>query len=208
MTLSIIAPIMVMFFIWGIKPGPHTITLVLRSISHGIKHGFAIAIGNNICHILYFSFAFYAIKLFEDFDFSINIARILSAIYIISYCIYDFKYNSFKIENSSNKKGILEDIVLGFIVGLINPLNVSFYIGIVPGLIALQPEAFQFATICIIVFISLIAGQVFYIFLAEIFRGLISNVRIAKYIQFAANLLFFCVGIYIIQDATKRLIVF
>jgi threonine/homoserine/homoserine lactone efflux protein len=200
MNLEIVLPITVMFFVWGIKPGPHTITLMFRSISHGAKAGIAIATGNNICHLLYFWLAFSALRLFSENQIFLEIGRVGAGVYIIIYSMFDaFKDRGSEAKNQ--KKTYWGTIAAGFVIGLMNPLNASFYLGVVPELIEYQFSFADKIVVSFIVFFSLLSGQMIYVGFSDFAKSVFSVRRYRSAIYLVSNVLFCMIGVYILFSA-------
>jgi len=199
MALSNVLPILVMFFVWGIKPGPHTTTLVFRSVSHGTRAGLAIAIGNNLCHLLYFWLAFWALNFFSAQSKGIIALRLIAAAYIICYSIYEMWHQKIAA-NISKKQNYLATILAGFVVGLMNPLNASFYLGVIPQLIGYRFHNEEIVVVSFLIFFALLSGQAPYIAFADVARTVIQDEKKRKRLIFFSNLVFSFIGIYIIIE--------
>ena len=199
-----ILPILILFFVWGAKPGPHTITLIFWSISHGTRAGVAIAIGNNLCHLVYFWSVFLALHLFTLHSTLLTVVRLVSAIYIIGYAVWDIWTTRVPAENI-DRKGILASIASGFVVGLMNPLNASFYLAVVPELQDYKFTTDEVLVVSFVVFFALLSGQFFYIAFADIMRRIVEDPVRRRMLLIVSNILFAGIGVYIIAQVVSQM---
>lgn len=197
MNLEAVLPLLIIFFGWGIKPGPHTIALVVRSISQGPRAGVAIAFGNNVLHVFYFLASFALFSVIAEYDGVISVVRVIAAVYIIWYSFYELfvtGYDKYEIKNES----LVKNFIAGMAIGLINPLNASFYAGVVPDFVAADFGLVDLALASVLVFFSLLGGQMFYIAFADMVRGLFTNARTKLLIFRLSSILFAVFGVYIL----------
>jgi threonine/homoserine/homoserine lactone efflux protein len=204
-TIGAILPIIVMFVVWGLKPGPHTLTLLVRTASHGVKTGLAIALGNNLVHVLFFWAAFAVLRFLVPNERIMAIIGLVAGVYICMFALLD----SLRQKKAIDPKpvgGFFSALVTGLGVGLANPLNASFYIAVMPELAAYSFTMADVIVITFSIYVALLVGQGFYIGLADTARQIFADARLRSLIIFGSNMLFGLLGVYVIARSLGRLL--
>lgn len=201
MTLSNVLPVLFIFAVWGIKPGPHTITLLLKTAQSGVRSALLIAFGNNIVHLGFFWVSILALTFLEPSDNFIFWMRLLSGILIIFMSLYEGLVRVTPPE--WDKQGKAVSIATGFLVGLSNPLNVSFYVGVMPQIFIHEYTVADIAVMSFLVFCALFAGQLLYIAFADGVKFIFEKESVRILVWRSSNILFGLVGVYFILSAFK-----
>lgn len=204
MTIGSSLPIILMFFVWGLKPGPHTLTLLVRTASHGIPTGIAIALGNNLVHVIFFWAAFAVLRVFVPDERVTAIIGLVAGLYICVFALVDSLNQKRSIEPKS-VGGFLSAVIAGLGVGLANPLNASFYVAVMPELSAYSFNVADIIVISFSIYVSLLLGQSFYIGLADTARNIFSDARLRSWLIFGSNLLFGLLGVYVVVRSLIRI---
>ncbi|NBQ34690.1 MAG: LysE family translocator, partial [Gammaproteobacteria bacterium] len=85
--------------------------------------------------------------------------KILGGIYLIYLGVQSWRSGSFEIKNNTSRKGNIAEFVTGYLISIVNPKVIVFYIAILPSFIDLNNLSLMIASqIIIIVFIGLMAG--------------------------------------------------
>ena len=85
--------------------------------------------------------------------------KILGGIYLIYLGVQSWRSGSFEIKNNTSRKGNIAEFVTGYLISIVNPKVIVFYIAILPSFIDLNNLTLMIASqIIIIVFIGLMAG--------------------------------------------------
>lgn len=197
MTLSNVLPVLFVFLVWGIKPGPHTITLIFKTLQSGTRSALLIAIGNNITHLLFFWSSILAFTFLSPSDWVVFFIRIAAGLYIIVYSLYSaFNGSDPSFGGVAGKR--TASILTGFFVGLSNPLNLSFYLGVMPQIFTHSYSYGDIIVMSFLVFCSLLAGQSLYIGFADGVRMLIKSETFVRRLWIYSNVAFAFVGVYFI----------
>ena len=205
MSVGTILPIILMFCIWGIKPGPHTLTLLMRTASHGVWTGFAIALGNNLVHLIFFWTAFAVLNFAVPNEKILSLIGLAAGIYICIFALFDSLKQKRDIEPKS-VGGFVSALIAGLGVGLANPLNASFYIAVMPEFAAYDFTVKDVIVITVAIYFALLIGQSFYIGLADTAKQIFADPRLRGWLIFGSNLLFGALGIYVATRSLFRLI--
>lgn len=202
--MTSILPIFVMFCVWGLKPGPHTITLLVRTVSHGPRTGLAIALGNNTVHLILFWFAFAAVSWFVVSEVLLNVIGIAAGCIIVITALLD-NITSKKFGAAESVQGFWSAVAAGSGVALANPLNMTFYLALIPELASSRIDFSDAAVITVGIYLALLLGQGFYIGLANTIRSSLEDPERYGMLTFASNILFALLGIYVICRSAVRL---
>jgi len=199
MTLSNVLPVLFVFAVWGIKPGPHTITLMLKTAQSGVRAALLIAFGNNIVHLGFFWISILALTFLSPSDTFVFWMRLFSGLLIIAMSLYEGLVRESPPE--WNRQGKVVSIATGFLVGLSNPLNVSFYLGVMPQIFVHDYAVADIVVMSFLVFCALFAGQLLYIAFADGMRFLFEKEGVRVLIWRLSNILFGFVGVYFVLSA-------
>ena len=85
--------------------------------------------------------------------------KIFGGIYLIYLGVQSWRSGSFEIKKNTSRKGNIAEFVTGYLISMVNPKVIVFYIAILPSFIDLNNLTLMIASqIIIIVFIGLMAG--------------------------------------------------
>ncbi|HEX2763180.1 MAG TPA: LysE family transporter [Allosphingosinicella sp.] len=203
--MTSILPIFVMFCVWGLKPGPHTITLLVRTVSHGPRTGLAIALGNNTVHLVLFWFAFAAVSWAVVSEALLNVIGIVAGFVIVITALLD-NITSKELGAAENVQGFWSAVAAGSGVALANPLNLTFYLALIPELARSRIDFGGAITITVGIYLALLLGQGFYIGLANTVRSSLEDPERYGMFTFISNILFALLGIYVVCRSAMRLL--
>lgn len=196
MTLSNVLPVLFVFLVWGVKPGPHTMTLLLKTAQSGVRPALLIAIGNNLTHLGFFWVSVFALTFISPGPTFVFWMQLLAGFLIIAMSIAEARGG----ENQTARTKTVS-LLTGFAVGMSNPLNVSFYLGVMPKILVHDYSWADIAVMSFLVFWALLAGQLLYIAFADMVRFAFDKTETRVLIWRVSNILFSFVGVYFILSA-------
>jgi len=185
-------------------PGPDIIYVIMQSITNGKKYGIVTALGlvsGIIIHTTLIAFGVAA--MIQRSDTLFFMIKLLGAVYLF-YLAYKTYITSSEINLegvSSNKKSLLALYKQGFIMNLLNPKVVIFFLAFFPGFIVeskgnitqqiyILGLLFMLQALIVFSFVSVISDK-----LTSFLRG---NKKFEKFLHWFQIIVFIAIGIYIL----------
>ena len=124
-------------FALAVKPGPGMMTIISRTMTHGISGCFVFVAGLSIVSFFYLGLVLAGLRFAEeDLLFISILLKTCAAVYLIYLGIKGLMNPNVSIEVSESKEQKLFDTFTGAVmVSLSNPLLIVFYGGLVPSIV-------------------------------------------------------------------------
>ena len=112
--------------------GPVSTEMIRRGLKYGFWPAMTIRIGSSIGHCLFLVIAYFAVASIQENRSFLNIVSLSGALMLIYMgCKNLFKESKVDIDNlASESIGALKSLWLGFVLALVNPVSVVFWVGI------------------------------------------------------------------------------
>ena len=131
-----------------------------KSMQQGFIAAFFLSFGLILGDITYLVAVILSLDFFSNTIASfMDQIKILGGIYLIYLGVQSWRSGSFEIKNNTSRKGNIAEFVTGYLISIVNPKVIVFYIAILPSFIDLNNLSLMIASqIIIIVLIGLMAG--------------------------------------------------
>ena len=160
MSLQEILALLSIILVFVVSPGPGTLAVFSKSMQQGFIAAFFLSFGLILGDITYLVAVILSLDFFSNTIASfMDQVKILGGIYLIYLGVQSWRSGSFEIKNNTSRKGNIAEFVTGYLISIVNPKVIVFYIAILPSFIDLNNLTLMIASqIIIIVFIGLMAG--------------------------------------------------
>lgn len=198
--------IMSLILLW-IKPGPGQALKITRALNDGFLSGFYVAMGITTACVIFFLVAVLGTSVLTNFFNDISLfLKLLGG----SYLIY-LGYKGLKnIESGqwkgrldkSNKKKFFENFSLGFFLSLANPLDIVYFLGIMPTLVPLGEFTTQDIAMGVLIVIAvplIVDGTI--LLLVHQTKEALSDTAFVKKINSVTSIGFILIGLFLIFSA-------
>ena len=125
--------LMIATFVYAISPGPGLFAVLAISTRFGPIPAIWVSIGHTVGDIIYVALAMLALNALADLiNESMLYVKILGASYLIFIGYQQFRSKGISFEPSSKKSSVIKLLIAGFVVGVINPKTIIFYLSFLP----------------------------------------------------------------------------
>jgi threonine/homoserine/homoserine lactone efflux protein len=195
--------IMSIALLWA-KPGPGQALKVTTALNSGFLPAISIAIGITIICNFYLLIAIFGSNLITKFFTDISIFfKVFGAIYLFYMAYKVFKNRNSKTEKKiPNRKDLIRNVGIGFLMALSNPIAIFYFVGILPGLIDISQ--LLWTEILLLIFIMNVTGlfvDVLIIILSSQFKTAFESDLAKKSINTIIGLGFVLIGLYLLYTA-------
>ena len=160
MSLQEILALLLIILVFVVSPGPGTLAVFGKSMEQGFIAAFFLSFGLILGDITYLVAVILSLDFFSNTIASfMEQVKILGGIYLIYLGVQSWRSGSFEIKKNTSRKGNIAEFVTGYLISMVNPKVIVFYIAILPNFIDLNNLSLMIASqIIIIAFIGLMAG--------------------------------------------------
>lgn len=204
MDSSILIPFLTASVLLTFMPGPDIIFVIMQSISNGKKHGIVTALGlvsGIIIHTTLIAFGIAAI--IQRSELLFFVIKLFGAVYLfyLAFKIYRNSSEIHLIEGKIAKKSLFTLYKQGFIMNLLNPKVVIFFLAFFPGFIVesdgnitrqiyILGLLFMLQAFLVFSFVSIISDK-----LTSFLRG---NKQFEMFLHWFQIVVFVAIGFYIL----------
>ena len=192
---------------WAFKPGPGAFIHMARAVSDGRNTALIMAFGTDIGHVLAFIAVYLGVGQFLiSYPLLVKALSIAAGLYLGFVGIQGINRRLSQPFKSLPQSDLRFGAVFasGLLFAFINPINIVFYVGILPSYFNLQSMEFNvFVILLITVFLATFAAHVFYISFCDGFRTLVSKEKNQVRIAVLSNVIFILISIALLWKALK-----
>ncbi len=192
-------------FIFGITPGPGVFAILARSLAHGAKSCFLLALGMTISDIIYLIMACLGLAVIaENWSGLFTFIRWVGAAYLcyLGYQLFTSTPDA-ETERSASFKAGVAGFVQGFLISASNPKVILFYIAFLPTFMDLTVLSHQdIALAAVLTLVALMLGLMLIAISTSKARRLLKTPEAAKKMNQGAGLIMFTAGIYLFLRRT------
>lgn len=172
-------------FLFAITPGPGTLAVLSRSVSHGFKPAIFLGLGEVLGDIMYLCIALLSLNILSETLAPImDWVRLCGAAYLV-YIGYK-QYTSPAANVQSIKKAISpsKNILIGFLISGTNPKVIVFYLSFLPLFVDLSKiNASDSALVVAVIFSMVWAGLALIAYMGTHLQRLMAEPKVAKWIN-------------------------
>lgn len=187
-----------------IKPGPGQALKISTALKSGFIPAFSIAVGITIICNFYLLIAIYGSSAITQIFTDIGIYfKLFGAVYLFYLGIKGIKNRNKKIERTQNsKENNLQNLGLGILIALSNPIAIFYFIGILPGLIDMSQLMWNDVVLfAVIMSITGLFIDALLILLTTQFKTNFENERAKEIITIIISLGFILIAFYLLYTA-------
>lgn len=194
------------FVLLHIKPGPGQAFRIGCALDKGFASAFAVSIGVSImCTIYFLIVALSYNNLIQYFESFADLFKILGGIYLIYLGAKGFIKQSSGVvakRETPTTSSLLKFLIIGIIISLSNPMDIVFFLSILPNLIPLaELTTTGIVQGALIVFFTGMILDVFTLTLAILAKDSITDSPMGKYLLIFTNVVFILIGAFFIFSA-------
>jgi threonine/homoserine/homoserine lactone efflux protein len=188
----------------ALSPGPDNIFVLIQSITHGKRYGFATIAGLMTGCLVHTSLLAFGVSIFiKDNDFFYFLIKLFGAVYLIYLAIQVFREDG-AIRLSGDavpKKSIWQLYKQGFVMNVLNPKVTIFFLAFFPGFLFSKtiPNVIQFYVLGLVFIVvsSFVFGTI--AFLSGLISHLITkNTKAGIFLKWLQIIVFVGIAVYLL----------
>lgn len=199
MDLQTILTFALAVFALAVKPGPGMMTVISRTLSHGMMGCYSFLLAVCLVSYFYLGLVLAGLKFAEeDLLFVSILLKSCAAVYLIYLGVKGLKNPDVELKIESNKEQKLFDDFTGFIMlTLSNPLVIVFYGGLVPSILDVSEIGFtEVVTLAAVITVVECAVAIAYCLPFSLSRNFLTD-KILRRVTIGSSIILILVGLYI-----------
>ena len=195
-----------LFLLW-IKPGPGQAFKITSALNNGFWPAFYAAAGIVASCLIFFLVAVLGLKVITEFFYDIrSILKFLGGVYFLYIGYKGLKFiqsGQWKGRTSkSHKQSLVENFTAGFLLSLSNPLDIVYFLGILPTLVPVgaMEQGDIILGMSIIIGVALTVDVLVLLLVGQAKEAL-SNTKFVQRINLFTSIGFILIGLFLLYSA-------